>query len=394
MNNSSALQVRDDQGKRTWVGTWGASPQLMVEADMPPAPGLSNHTLRQIVRVSIGGHKLRLKLSNEYGRSPVTMNAVHLSLADSGGSIKPETGKALTFGGQSSVTIPAGQGAISDTIEYDLPTLSRIAITISFGSIPDNLTGHAGSRTTSFILSGNAVDSPCMPTAVEIERWYFIYGIDVLADEEHAAVVAIGDSITDGRGVVTDTDRRWTDALALRLQHDPATSKVGVLNAGIGGNAVLQGGLGPTAAERFERDVVMQSGVRYLIILIGVNDTGSSTPETAERLINQYQSFIQKAHEHNILVYGGTITSIGGSSYYSLINEEVRQKVNQWIRESGQFDAVIDFDRAVADPDDPLKLLSAYDSDDHLHLSPEGYQRMADAIDLRLFGIDRRSISG
>jgi lysophospholipase L1-like esterase len=389
MENIRTFQAQSDQTAELWAGTWGTSPQLMAEGDMPPAPGLSHHTLRQIVRVSVGGQKLRLKLTNEYGLSPVTLNAVQLALAEAGtgGAIKTKTNKAVTFGGHASATIPAGASLISDSIEYDLPKLANVAITVAFGDTPDRITGHAGARTTSYFQSGNAVDAPSMTSAITIERWYFIHGIDVLADEEHAAVVALGDSITDGRGVITDTDRRWTDVLAERLQHYSATSKVGVLNAGIGGNAVLNGGLGPTATARFERDVIKQSGVRYLILAIGINDVGYSTLETADRLINRFQAFIQQAHKHNVKVYGATLTPFGGSGYYSVIHEEVRQRVNEWIRNSGEFDAVIDFERAVADPNDPLKLLSANDSGDHLHLSPEGYRTMADAIDLRLFRI-------
>jgi lysophospholipase L1-like esterase len=353
---------------------------------MPPDPGLSNNTLRQVVRVSIGGNQLRLKFSNQYGTSPVTMNSVHLAVSAGRDSIIPGTDKVLTFGGYEAVTIPAGETLCSDTLDFSLPKLADVAITIYFGSTPAALTGHPGSRTTSFIMPGNEVDSLSMPSAVTTEHWYIITGIDVIADASYRAVVALGDSITDGRGSTTDLQNRWTDNLAKRLQENAATSKVAVLNLGIGGNTVLSGGLGPTALKRFDRDALSQRGVRYIIILEGVNDIGESdSPKVASDLINAYKEFIRKAHANNILVYGATILPFGGSQYDGRVHEESRQTVNNWIRTSGQFDEVIDFDAAVRDAEDPAKLQSIYDSDDHLHPNARAYKKMADIIKLDLF---------
>jgi lysophospholipase L1-like esterase len=369
-----------------WVGTWATAQQLTETSNMPPSPGLSNNTLRQIFHVSIGGNQLRMKFSNEYGNAPLAMNSVHLAVSAGEGSIQASTDKVLTFGGKESVTIPAGKTVTSDTLDFSLSKLTNVAVTIYFGSVPSALTGHPGSRTTSYIEPGNNVISESIPSAVTTEHWYIISGMDVLTEEACKALVALGDSITDGRGSTTDGNDRWTDDLINRLQANAAASKIAVLNQGIGGNALLSGGLGPTAVSRFDRDVLGQSGVRYLIVLEGVNDIGSGfSSSVATNLINAYKDFISKAHAKNILVYGGTITPFGGSQYDSAVHEQARQTVNNWIRTSGQFDAVIDFDAAVRNPNDLARLVSTYDSGDHLHLSPAGYKKMADAIDLGLF---------
>lgn len=369
-----------------WVGTWATAMQPVEEDNMPPVPGLSNNILRQIVRVSLGGNQLRIKFSNEYGNSDLDILLVHLAVSAGGGSIKPGTEGVLTFEGKQSVTIPAGGIATSDTLDYCLPKLTNIAITIHFGSTPTALTGHPGSRTTSYIMTGNRVDSLSMPTAVTTEHWYVIAGIDVIADASCNAVVVLGDSITDGRGSTTDMQNRWTDNLAKRLLTNPATEGVAVLNMGIGGNTVLSGGIGPNAVERFERDVLLQSGVRYLVIFEGVNDIGlSNNLKVASDLINAYKEFINKAHANNILVYGATILPFGGSQYDSLVNEQARQMINDWIRTSGELDAVIDFDAAMRSNENPTKLQSIYDSGDHLHPNAEAYKRMAEIVNLHLF---------
>ena len=369
-----------------WVGTWATSPQLIDNANMPPDPGLSNNTLRQIIRVSIAGKQLRLKLSNEYGTCPITLNSVHLAVAAVGSSIKPGTDRVLTFYGEQSVTIPAGKTVTSDTLDYCLPKLTEMAITIHFGNVSTVLTGHPSSRTTSYLMPGNEVDSINMPSAVATEHWYIITGIDVITEASSRAAVAIGDSITDGRGSTTNMQNRWTDNLANLLQEYASTSGVAVLNHGIGGNAVLSGGLGATALERFDRDVLSQSGVRYIIVFEGVNDIGESNSlEVASHLINAYKKFIDKAHAKNLLIYGATILPFGGSQYDSEIHEQARQAVNDWIRTSRQFDAVIDFDLAVRDASNPTKLQTIYDSDDHLHPNAKAYKDMAAIVDLQLF---------
>lgn len=364
-----------------WVGTWGTAPQLTEPNNMPPSPGLSNNTLRQVVRVSIGGNKVRLKFSNQYGNSPVVMNSVHLAVSAGGSSIQAGTDKVITFGGKESVTIAAGETVTSDALDYNLTKLTNMAITIYFGSVPSALTGHPGSRTTSYIQTGNVVTSLSMNSAVKTEHWYIINGIDVYTEDKYDAVAILGDSITDGRGSTTNANNRWTDVFAARLLENAATSNISVLNMGIGGNTILTGGLGPTALTRFDRDVLEQSGVKYAIIFEGVNDIGSGASSAS--IINAYKEFIDKAHAKGIYIYGATITPIGGSQYAN--GEQVRIEVNNWIRTSGQFDAVIDFDAAVRDPNNPKMLFSTYDSGDHLHLSPAGYKKMAEEIDLSLF---------
>jgi lysophospholipase L1-like esterase len=371
--------------KECWIGTWASGQQLTEDRNNPPAPGLSNNTLREVVHVTLGGSKLRVQLSNAYGASPVTIKAAHLAVSKGGSAIDTATDKALTFKGASSITIQAKEAVYSDTIDFNAAPLSNLAVSIYFGETSPAVTGHPGSRTTSYIQTGDAVKAADMESAAKTDHWYILSGIDLQLDDSYACAVTLGDSITDGRGSTTNGNDRWPDNLARRLQADASTAKIGVLNQGIGGNGVY-GGLGPSALVRFKHDVVGQSGVRWVIILEGVNDIGGSKdPKVATDLITAYEQFINEAHAQKILVYGVPILPFGGSQYDSNDHEAARQTVNKWIRTSGKFDAVIDLDAAVRDPANPNKLLPAYDSGDHLHLSVAGYQKMAEAIDLELF---------
>ncbi|WP_437668885.1 SGNH/GDSL hydrolase family protein [Sorangium sp. So ce131] len=373
-------------GEARWVGTWGTGPQLTEPHNNPPEPGLSNNTLRQVVYTSIGGSRIRLRLSNEFGNGPVTMNAVHIANAATAGAIDAGTDKALTFSGAASVTIPQGQAIFSDPIDYALAPLTRISLTIQFGNVPTEITGHPGSRTTSYIKTGDAVSDAAFASPVTTDHWYYITGLDVV-DPDASALVVLGDSITDGRGSITNENTRWPDYLSRRLRANEETADVAVLNMGIGGNTVLTGGLGPTAIQRFQRDVLDQRGARYLIIYEGVNDIGgSSDAGVASRLIEAFSDFIDDAHAADMLVYGVPILPFGGNEGYdSPAHQQARDEVNEWIRTSNKFDAVIDLDAAVRDPNDPTKLLSTYDTGDHLHLNPQGYEKMAESIDLELF---------
>jgi lysophospholipase L1-like esterase len=370
-----------------WVGTWGCGPQLTEPGNLPPAP-LANSTLRQFVHVTLGGKQLRVRFSNAYGTNSVTMNSAHVALAAGAGSagsgnINTVTDKALAFRGAASATIPPGEVVLSDPLAFDLPPLTNLVVTIYFGSISaTTINGHPGSRTTSFIQSGNAVSAASLPGAAKTAHWYIITGVDVLPDASGKALVTLGDSITDGRGSTTDGNNRWPDNLAQRLSANGPTAGVAVINMGIGGNGVF-GGLGPSARARFDRDVLSQSGVQWLIVFEGVNDIGGGA--SAQSLTNAYAQFVDKAHARNLRAYGATITPFGGNGYYTTAHEAVRQSVNTWIRTSGKFDAVIDFDAVVRNPVTLTNLLSAYDSGDGLHLSPAGYQAMANAIDLTLF---------
>jgi lysophospholipase L1-like esterase len=324
-----------------------------------------------------------VQFSNAYGSSAVTINSAHIAVSAGGSAINTSTDTALAFGGASSVTINAGQEIYSDAVDFNVAPLSNLTVSIYLGGTSPNVTGHPGSRTTSYIQSGNTVTAADMNSAITIDHWYILSRIDLWLDDSYACVVTLGDSLTDGRGSTTNGNNRWPDNLARRLLADANTAKVGVINQGIGGNAVVSGGLGPTALVRFDHDVLSESGVRWVIILEGVNDIGGG--QTADNLIAAYQQFIDKAHARKILAYGAPITPFGGSQYDSTSHRAVRQTVNDWIRTSGKFDAVIDMDAAVRDPADPNKLLAAYDSGDHLHLNVAGYQKMADAIDLDLF---------
>jgi lysophospholipase L1-like esterase len=369
-----------------WVGTWGASPQLTEPRNLPPAPGLTSNTLRQVVQVSIGGKQLRVRFSNAFGTNPVTMSSVHLALSAGGSAIETDTDEALTFHGKPSVTIPARESVLSDALNFNLAPLSDLAVTIHFDGTSGDVTGHPGSRSTSYLQAGDAVSTADLPTAAQTQHWYILDGIDVEADNSSAAIATLGDSITDGRGSGTDKNDRWPDDLARRLQADESTVDIAVLNEGIGGNCVLRGGLGPTALSRFDRDVLSQSGVRWLIVLEGVNDIGGShDASVATNLIAAYDQMIEQAHAHHLRVYGATILPFGGSFYDGPAHEAARETVNQWIRTSDKFDAVIDFDAAMRDPQNPSHLLPAADSGDHLHPNEGGYKMMAEAIDLKLF---------
>jgi lysophospholipase L1-like esterase len=284
------------------------------------------------------------------------------------------------------VTVPAGQVIVSDALDYGLSALTPLAITLHFGGVPGGVTGHPGSRTTSYLAAGGHVEAPVLPGAVTTDHWYFITGLDVLGSARSAAIVTLGDSLTDGRGSTTNANNRWPDMLARRLQAKPETSHLAVLNQGIGGNAVVQGGLGPTATQRFQRDVLEQRGVRYVVVLEGVNDLGfSQDAAVADRIIAAYEGFIERARAQGLLVYGVPVLPFGGSRYDTPEHEQARQALNRWIRTSGRFDAVIDLDAVVRDPAQPNRLLPPYATPDLLHLSPAGYQAMADAIDLSLF---------
>jgi len=285
--------------------------------------------------------------------------------------------------------IPPGEVVLSDPFEFNLPAITNVAISIYFGNISaTTISGHPGSRTTSFIKSGNVVTAANMSGASTTAHWYIITGVEVLADASSKTVVTLGDSITDGRGSTTDGNDRWPDNLAKRLITIAPTAGVAVVNMGLGGNAIF-GGLGPATVNRFDRDVLDQSGVRWLIVFEGVNDIGGVSDGGAlaltTNLITAYTQFANKAHARNIRAYGVTITPFGGNGYYTTAREAARQTVNAWFRTNRVYDGVIDFDAIVRDPGNPVNLLPAYDTGDHLHLNPTGYRAMADAIDLNLF---------
>lgn len=374
-------------GEQRWLGTWTASPYF-DGANQPPA-SLSNSVLRQIAKVSLGGSQLRVQFSNLFGNGPVTINSAHLALntatpaVDS--TIDTATDAALAFAGAASVTIPQGQEIWSDPIDFPVPSRGAISITTAFGNVPSNVVGHSGSRTTSYLQTGSSdVSAPNMASAQTTDHWYYISGIDVMADASAAGVVAIGDSITDGRGTDTNLNNRWTDILATRLLADPTTANVSVMNQGIGATNLV-GTTGTAAQARFDRDVLGQSGIKYAIVLDGVNDIGGGAQ--FEPMRAAYDDLISKAHAQGVLIYGATILPFGANGYYSPQREGVRQQVNAYIR-SGVFDGVIDFEAAVTDGATPPNLQMVYAEwaqRDGLHPGPAGYQRMGETPDLGLF---------
>ncbi len=378
-------------GAPHWVGTWAASPYY-DSANQPPA-SLSNGVIRQITHVSIGGSQLRVQFSNLFGNGSVSIKSAHIALCKAtplvDSTIDTTTDTALAFSGTATVTIAQGQEVWSDPVSFTVPPLGNVTITTAFGTVPSNVTGHSGSRTNSYIQTGSStVNAASMTSATSTEHWYFISGIDVMAPAADKAIVAIGDSITDGRGVDINKNNRWTDDLSARLQAMGATSNVGMLNQGIGATNLV--GTGTAAQARFSRDVLGQSGVRYVIVFDGVNDIGGGASFASMKPV--YDSMISQAHAQGLLIYGATITPFGANSYYTAAHESVRQQVNTYIKTPGVFDGVLDFDAAVTDGGNPPKLQSQYatwtsadGSGDGLHPSPAGYQKMADAVDLSLF---------
>lgn len=327
----------------------------------------------------------------------MVIRSAHIALAAGKGSagngeINPATDKALTFHCAEEITIGAGETIYSDPVDFALPPLADVAVSIYFGDISaTTITGHPGSRTTSFIIASNCVSAETLPDAKKTPHWYLLTGLEVRSDDAKTLVV-LGDSITDGRGSTTDGNNRWPDILAARLQANAPTKNIGVVNVGIGGNAIF-GGLGPAAAKRFDRDVLEQSGVKWVIVFEGVNDIGGARGERAVTLatdlISAYTEFAGKAHAKKIKVYGATITPFGGNGYFSPEHEAIRQQVNAWIRTNSIYDGVIDFDAAVRDPADEKKFKAEFhpglNANDWLHLNPAGYRALGEAVDLNLF---------
>ncbi len=372
-----------------WVGTWSTAPQLVEPGNMPPSPGLTNNSLRQVIRVSIGGDTLRARFSNEFSTGAVTMKSAQIAVSTGASTIDVSTNKELKFNGNSEVTMNAGNAVTSDPIAFTLTPRMDVAITIYFGQTSATVTGHPGSRTTSYIVAGNTTTTTDFTGAVTTDHWYNINAIDVLAPSTAACVAILGNSITDGRGSTTNLQNRWPDVFSESLLKDSSTQQVGVLNLGIGGNCVLSGGLGPTGVIRYDRDILGQSGVRWAVIFEGVNDIGAvgsaaSVTTTAKSLIAAYRAMVIKAHAKNIRIYGGTILPFKGNAYYNQYSEACRNAINQWIRTKGNYDGCIDFDQVMRNPQDTTRLVSTYQNDG-LHPDAAGYKTMGESIDPNLF---------
>lgn len=372
-----------------WVGTWGTAPQLVESNNNPPSPGLANNSLRQIVQVSIGGENVRLKLTNEFSSASTEIKSVELAYAKTAGSssdIEETSTVSLTFSGKKAVTIPAGGKVVSDAVKFPITGRQNVAITIHYGAASStDVSGHPGSRTTSYLKAGNTTD---FSGAVKTDHWYNILALEVEAPAEAGTVAILGNSITDGRGSTTNQQNRWADVLSRRLLANESTKQVGVLNMGIGGNCVLGGGLGPAGVNRYQRDLLGQEGVKWIILFEAVNDLGYSGNglQTAKRIIDVYKQIIREAHQKGIYVFGGTITPFKNSSYYSADHESGRAYINKWMRSTKMLDGVIDFDEAVRNPSDPEAMQSQFlFENDWLHLNAKGYETMGNCIDLSLF---------
>ncbi|HEY1792679.1 MAG TPA: SGNH/GDSL hydrolase family protein [Opitutaceae bacterium] len=376
-----------------WTASWFSAQQLTEKRNLPPAPGLGHATLREFVMPSLGGSRLRVRISNIFGKTPLVLTSAHVAVAGPNGTIVEGSDRMLQFGGAAGTTVPAGASASSDELAWPVRALTRLAVTLVVQDCPADVTGHPGSRATSYFAAGDEAAAVSLPGPATTAHWYFLTELDVWNDTPTDAVVALGDSITDGRGSTTDGDNRWTDDLARQLQGNPATRGIAVLNAGIGGNRIVRQGLGPTATDRFDRDVLQVPGVRTLIIFEGINDIGSIPGDakrgrpvtTAAEIVADLREMTSRAHARGIKVIGGTIAPYGGNEgYASEVGEADRQAINAWIRIPGRFDGVIDFDAILRDPANPSRLLPAYDSGDHLHPSEAGYQAVARAIDTSL----------
>jgi lysophospholipase L1-like esterase len=402
-----------------WVATWAASPQSAsfsfprpkqnsappkVEAPAPKPsttsnqsspfalpPNISNQTVRMIVHTSIGGSRVRVTISNAYGTSPLSVGAAHIALRAKDSAIVPESDRALTCSGNPSFVIPPEAMVVSDPVELQAPKHGDLVISLFITGEPTSPTIHlTGLHTTYISKPGDFTKATEIADATTIQSWYWLTDVEILAPAGAGAIVAFGDSITDGATSTPDTDRSWPSQLADRLAANAATANVAVLNHGISGNRLLADGAGVSALARFDRDVVAQPGVKWLIVLEGINDIGWATmmggePVSAGEIIAAHKQLIERAHLHGIKAIGATLLPYGGATYYSEKGEEVRQALNKWIRTSGAYDAVVDFDAKLRDPQNPKQLNAAYFLNDHLHPNDAGYKLMAESVDLSIF---------
>jgi len=415
--SSSPASAQAGRPAERWVGTWAtaAMPRPQAAPNAPPggrggAPLLnfSNQTLRQIVHVSLGGDRLRVVLSNVFGTEPLTVGAANVALRQKDAAIVPASARALKFNGSSTTTIAAGAVAVSDSVSLAVPALADLAIDVFLpgdtASSQSALTTHGGALQTNYISApGNHSGASDLPVAATTQSWFFLARVEVAAAQAVGAVVALGDSITDGSLSTADTNNRWPDHLARRLMSQAASTRTpqtmtGVLNLGIAGNRVLTEGVGPSALARFDRDALVQSGVTHVIVLEGINDFGLGGPgglgngpaPSAADVIGGLSQLIERAHARGLKIIGGTMLPFEGTSlapfptYYSTDKDARRQAVNEWIRTGKAYDGVIDFDMALRDPSKPSQLLPQYKAVDNLHLNDAGYQVMANAVNLAL----------
>jgi lysophospholipase L1-like esterase len=378
-----------------WVGTWAASPEPAT-GGLGTSQAFENQTLRMIVHTSVGGRRVRVRLSNAYGAGALKIGAAHIALTSQASAIQPGSDHVLTFSGAPAIAIPPGALALSDPVDLSVPDLSDLSVSVY---VPENTglaTWHATGHHATYISGpGDFTGVADMASASTKPSWYWLCGVDVLAAANIQTVVAFGDSITDGARAKPDSNSDWPSELARRLVARKGP-KLAVINEGISGNRILHDGVGRNALARFDADVLAQEGVRYVIVLESINDIGFSAARipgieaasqgvTAEEIIRGLRQLVERAHEHGILIFGGTLTPFEGALYATPDGEAKRQAVNAWIRTGGAFDGVIDFEAAVRDPSRPTKILVADDSGDHLHPGDAGYKAMGDAVALSLF---------
>ncbi len=414
-----------------WVPTWGTAQQLIrmpppvapapssangptpaapsrgtgapAPAGVPAAPPfrvttVTNQTVRMILRTSIGGRRARVKLTNAFGSSPVTVGAAHLARRAGGSSIVPDSDRPLTFAGQQTFTMMPGVVVVSDPVDMDVPALGDLAVSLYFPGDTGSPTTHStGLRPTYVSTAGDFAGRADLPLAGTTQQYYWLSSVEVAGSGDAAAIVAFGDSITDGARSTPDTNQSWPALLAARLRANKPTANIAVVNEGIGGNRLLTdavGLAGVSALARFDRDVLSHPGVKWLMVLEGINDIGTlgaatppPTPVSSDALIWVLRQMINRAHAHGIKVIGCTITPYEGAGYAREQGEVIRETVNRWIRTSGAFDAVVDFDAATRDPNHPKRLRPEFDPGDHLHPNDAGYTAMAAAIDLSMFTV-------
>ena len=368
---------------QNWVGTWATAPQTVVKSFMPYNNCMTNRSVRQVVKVSIGGDVIRLKLSNIYSMQPVEIRSIYIAHAKDSSDIDAKTAQYFKFGNSYKTVIPAGKQIVSDALKFNLRNLERVAITINYTSAPEVPTVHMGSRTTSYIMKGVTNAHSNFAKAFRENHWYNISGIDVYTMSNNMSAIAIiGNSITDGKCSTDNAQNRWPDVMSEMLQLKHKITNQGVLNLGIGNNRVtVPGGFGALAKERFDRDILMQSGVKKVIIFEGINDIGaakSGNSETvARQIIESIQGMMKKAKARKMKVYLGTITPFKGAGYYTHFHEAARLYVNDWIRSQAKnVDGILDFAKLLQDPNDDRRMKREYASNDWLHPNPTGYKAM------------------
>ena len=368
---------------QNWVGTWATAPQTVVKSFMPYNNCMTNRSVRQVVKVSIGGDVIRLKLSNIYSMQPVEIRSIYIAHAKDSSDIDAKTAQYFKFGNSYKTVIPAGKQIVSDALKFNLRNLERVAITINYTSAPEIPTVHMGSRTTSYIMKGVTNAHSNFAKAFRENHWYNISGIDVYTMSNNMSAIAIiGNSITDGKCSTDNAQNRWPDVMSEMLQLKHKITNQGVLNLGIGNNRVtVPGGFGALAKERFDRDILMQSGVKKVVIFEGVNDIGAarsgSSETVARQIIESIQGMVKKAKARKMKVYLGTITPFKGAGYYTHFHEAARLYVNDWIRSQAKdVDGILDFAKLLQDPNDDRRMKREYASNDWLHPNPTGYKAM------------------